>query len=161
MNCREAEELMFAASDGALDENRRSGLGRHMAACEPCRLLQARLEEAAVAWRLSDAQVAVPDAAKAWYDVRRRIRNGETGANARVSSWRLWVGIPAASLAALALVAAVALRWTDAHGTTAKSIGETARAEYVEMENPGTSPVVFVDEETGWLVVWSVDQPGG
>ncbi len=32
-----------------------------------------------------------------------------------------------------------------------------AQAEYVETENEYISPFVYVDEESGWLIVWASD----
>ena len=36
--------------------------------------------------------------------------------------------------------------------------GEVAQAEYVEAGNVDASTIVYVDKDSGWLVVWATDR---
>src|SRR5688572_27431365 len=74
MNCREAEPLIFAARDGALDENRRAALAGHLGQCPACRAMAAELEAAAVSWRAADGAATLPAVEVEWHAIRRRIR---------------------------------------------------------------------------------------
>jgi hypothetical protein len=63
------------------------------------------------------------------------------------------MGLATACAAAAGVL--LGLRWMEqrhaiAHGPDA------AWAESVELADRTATPVVFVDDETGWLVVWSV-----
>ena len=51
-------------------------------------------------------------------------------------------------------------RWIHGGKPTPKSKPTyEARAEYVETEDEEISPFVFVDEESGWLIVWASEDP--
>jgi hypothetical protein len=62
--------------------------------------------------------------------------------------------LPLGAAAALAAVAVVGPSWTDDEGPQA-----VARAEFVEVSGNASS-VVYVDDKSGWLVVWASAEPG-
>lgn len=155
MNCNESERLISAQRDGTLTESQRSVLEAHVVSCSRCQQFRARLSDAADAWESSSRSVEIPDVDREWLAIRRRIRNsGESAAASPARGWR-WLGLPIGAAAALFMAV---LFWT---GSERKDEAVAfAAAEYVEIVDESASVVVFVDEESGWLVVWSLPEAG-
>lgn len=109
------------------------------------------VERGLAAWRAEVAATPAPDVERAWRSIRRRLgEGGEARADVRrASPWLRW-GVPAGAFAAMLLVVVFVLRRDDPAGNA-----QLARAELVELADPALTPVVFVDEQTGWLVVWA------
>ncbi len=170
MNCRDTENLLFAERDGTLTSEQRAVLDRHVAECAGCRQLRDDLAAAAAAWRANTAAVKVPDADTEWRKLRAQLHGEEvrTPARRRLAPVILlsenqkrnlfWLGAPLAAAAAVALTLFVQTSPTPpARATTAAAPAAfTARAEYVEVSD-AASPLVYMDKESGWLVVWAVD----
>lgn len=160
MNCRSAQRLLSAERDGALAPTERAALDAHLEACADCRRFRAAVAGAAEAWRTSVASVPVPDIERAWQAIRRELRSGgvPAGGEARPTPWfSRWV-LPIGAAAAVAVVAiVVAPRWGQAPVPEATAPREMARAEFVEVPGNASSSMVYVDDKSGWLVVWAVD----
>jgi hypothetical protein len=158
MNCREAQDRILTERDGALDETSRAALAVHVAGCAGCRRVQDDLSAALGAWRAEVANVTVPDAEREWHAVRRRMRGGETGAQRPVRSRRslfTWIALPlgAAAAAALALFISPSPPFDPA---------PIAHVDAVEAPGNNASTLVFVDDKSGWLIVWASDaSPAG
>lgn len=103
--------------------------------------------------KVAATRVVVPDEERAWQDIHREIR--ATRRTAARAWWHLgrWV-LPLGAAAALAAVALLGPSWTDENGRAA-----VARAEFVEVAGDASS-VVYVDDQSGWLVVWAAAEPG-
>ena len=144
---------MSAAQDGALADYERAGLAAHVAACAECRQFQALLEATQQHLQGVAVQVAVPDEERAWQDIHREIRATRPVAPRAWWSLGRWA-LPLGAAAALAAVAVIGPSWTDDDGPQA-----VARAEYVEVSGEASS-VVYVDDKSGWLVVWASAEPG-
>ena len=156
MNCRSAQRLLSADRDGALATHERAGLDEHVAACAECRQFRVTLEAAAADLRTAAAHVTVPDEARAWQDIHREIRAARPAA---ARSWWAPVrwALPLGAAAALAAVVAF-VPMDFGEGATPAAV---ARAEYVEVPS-NSSSVVYVDDKSGWLVVWAAaDATGG
>ncbi len=188
MNCRQAETQLLAARDGALAEPVAADLAAHLEACPSCRALQARLDETFAQWQHETTSVPVPDPQTEWFAVRRRLRQ-ETAAPSGLVTWSrlLRVAAPLTAVAAIALIvwqgrtpssaplapelaalssapdATIAdTPATDFDGSWPEMdehFAFTAHAEYVETDNEDASPFVYVDDESGWLIVWASDPP--
>lgn len=143
MDCRAAQRLISAARDRALDDSDQAALGAHLAACAECRRLSDTLTAAATAWRTNVTEARVPDARLEWQRIQRRLSPGPQLAPARRPA--LWWGLSFAAAAGLALAL-----WTP----RAASGNETAGV--VEVGEGQGSATVYVDAQTGWLVVWAV-----
>lgn len=153
MNCREAHNRILAERDGALEESSRAALAGHLADCAGCRRVRDDLTATLSAWRTEVANVTVPDAEREWYAVRRRMRGGETGADRPARSRRslfTWIALPlgAAAAAALALFISPSARFDPA---------PIAHVDSVETPGNNASTLVFVDDKSGWLIVWASD----
>ena len=164
MNCHDAESLLIAEKDGVLTEKERAVLQAHLADCKSCSKLQADLAAATNHFKESALAVTVPDAVKEWREVRARAAAPERTAPA----WsRLLpaIGVPLVAAAALALAFIAEPQWFGREEPTAtvqaveapQTAAWTPSAEFVEIPGSDDSPVVYVDEPSGWLVVWAVD----
>ncbi|BET67963.1 hypothetical protein ASA1KI_28810 [Opitutales bacterium ASA1] len=150
MNCRRARDLIHAERDRDLAIAERAALDSHLPDCPGCREERALLERAALAWKETRAATAVPDSTREWQSVRRRLREVEEPPARRLG----WIGALAVGAAAAAVAAFVFLP-TGEHGR-ASSAPVLAQAESVEFTDDDATPVVFVDDQSGWLVVWAV-----
>ena len=156
MDCNETERLISADRDGALTESQRSVLEAHLGSCARCRQFRANLAAAAAAWKSSNQSAKTSDVDREWFAIRRRIRHlEESDSVSPVRRWRQarWLSLPIGAAAALL---AAALFLTDPEPKPPSVV--FAAAEYVEVEDESASVVVFVDEESGWLVVWSLPE---
>lgn len=160
MNCRDAQNRILADRADAGDAAGHGALAAHLATCAGCRQVQADLAHALAAWQSDTASVTVPDVDREWQAVRRQIRGGETGAARTPRSPRsllAWLALPlgAAAAAALALFISPGTRsYFDPP--------PVAQVDSVETPGNNASTLVFVDEKSGWLIVWASDaSPAG
>jgi len=156
MNCRDIEPLLLAERDSVLTSDQHASLERHVAACLSCQQLRARLREALDAYRTDAANVAVPDADAEWLTLRTRLQ----GAVARPVRPRqrapvIWFGSSLGAAAALALVFLNGPRQSPNSTVAAPMV---AQAEFVEAGDNTASTLVYVDKDSGWLVVWAADR---
>lgn len=158
MNCPEAEKLLLASPDGGLSSVEQAALAQHVAGCAGCRQLQADLRSAQEAYRADAAQIAVPDADEEWRLLQARMRAEQQrerhAARGATTPWLKLFGTPLAAAAALA-VAFYAGRATATRAENDLLIPDVARADFVEVADTSATPIVFRDEESGWLVVWA------
>lgn len=152
MTCRDTARLLSAARDGALPPAQRAEFERHVAGCVACQRAVAGLDGAMAAYRDAAAQVRVPDVDEEW-----RLLQAKLAAPARRERRTLapiaWFSLPLAAAAAVALIFLNPARQTDP-ATLAST--DNASADFVEIADTNATPLVFVDKESGWLVVWAV-----
>lgn len=160
MNCRHVEPLLLAARDGTLTAEQRAGLERHLAECAPCRQLQTDLSASLAALRTEVAAVRLPDVDAEWRQLQGRLRETRPAeARRRQPAPLLWFATPLAAAAAIAL-AFVLTRPTPVAEPSGVAIEPSplaglAHADYVEVAVGEATPIVYVDQESGWLVVWA------
>jgi len=156
MNCRDIEPLLLAERDGVLPTEQHASLERHIATCPACQQSRARLNDAMAAFRADTAAVAMPDVEAEWQKLRARLHDSSASSTnkKRPLAPVIWFGSSLAAAAAMAL-AYVGLQ-PGATLTTAPAV-ETARADFVETGDASASTMVYVDKDSGWLVVWAVD----
>ena len=143
MTCRDAERLAAASHPGA----DHGALASHLASCPGCRRHHAGLAAGLEQWRQEFAALPIPPTEREWHAVRRARRSG-TGSENPLLRWFAWSTAPLTAVAAYALLAyAPPARWTSPQG---QAIAQTTAI---------TSSAVFVDSQTGWLVVWA-NEPG-
>ena len=158
MNCHDIEPLLLAERDGGLTTEQRATLAGHVVACPACRQLRANLNTALDTLKADAARVTVPDAEREWRELRAQL----VGATVRPAKKRplapvIWFGAPLAAAAAIALVFFSGRPSPQQPLTTLQVAVETARADYVEAGDANTSTMVYVDKDSGWLVVWATD----
>ena len=153
MNCREAERQIFAERDGVLAPDQRVALATHVTHCAACRRKRDNLAAAIEAWRVTTHTAAVPDADREWQAIRRRRRSEIHPVLERTGGRRRnvipWLAVPFAAAAAVAIALFVTPPSPPSPVPTA------AIAESAAPPAEDASTVVFVDEKSGWLVVWA------
>ncbi len=152
--CNEIERLLLSEPDGALTATELAELEAHVSGCEACRRQRNLLSTLLSSLKKSQEAVPNPSSREEWMTLRNRIR-GERGAERKTNGWSSpWLrwGIPALSLGAAAAVAFIL--YLRAPSPTPFSRATIARAEYVQSEN-AESTLVYVDQESGWLIVWA------
>jgi predicted anti-sigma-YlaC factor YlaD len=142
MNCTSAQRLISAARDGALDGSAQSALDAHLAECPACRQMRDTLAASAAAWRSTTVAVPLPDAKLEWQRIQRRLSPDRHPPRARRPV--LWWGLSLAAAAGLALAV-----WVPGPAPAGD-------AEFVEVGEGSSSATVYVDAQSGWLVVWAV-----
>jgi anti-sigma factor RsiW len=156
MNCRQTESLLLAERDGLLTPQQRADLSAHAAHCPACQQLRTQLVTSAELFRTESQQLVVPDVETEWQAVRAQLDTARTTRRAPHSALNktrnpfapvLWFGAP---LAAAAAIAFAFFSPSLGNATTA-----TAQANYVEAGDANASTMVFLDQESGWLVVWA------
>lgn len=155
MNCRAAQRLLSADRDDTLASSERAALEAHVAGCADCRRERAVVAGAVESWRAASKRVAIPDSERAWQDIRREIRTTGPTNSPEHRGLPRWV-FPAVVAAALVFAATLAPRWLSDAGPPATNRLEIARADFVETASD-TSSMVYVDDKSGWLVIWAVN----
>lgn len=147
--CRDITDLLVAELDGALGTAELARVETHVAQCAHCRRQRAVLAATPVAMREATAAIPTPDADREWARLSHRIRTSDAprsaaGSLRRVATWG-W----SAAAAAVAIAIGLFNLPTRPAATLA-----SARADYVQAEGT-TSTLVYVDQESGWLIVWA------
>ena len=156
MNCRDIEPLLLAERDGVLTKEQHAALAGHVATCASCRQLRANLAAALNEFRTDTASVALPNVDEEW----RTLRAQHHATEAKPTKKRplapvIWFG---ASLAAAAAIAFAFIVGNPTPQPTALAqVTESARADFVEAADANASTMVYVDKDSGWLVVWATD----
>jgi anti-sigma factor RsiW len=165
MNCRDSESLILAERDGALTKDQLAILSDHVAACPACARLRTGLATALDAYTTGLASVPAPDANEAWRDLQGRLHRP---AKKRPLAPVIWFGTPLAAAAALAFAFLGTSPTPPSHSEPQVATiappppplydpSVIAGADYVEAGDPNASTLVYVDKESGWLVVWATD----
>lgn len=155
MNCRDIEPLLLAERDGVLTAKQHADLAAHVAGCPACRRARLVYGEAVTFLKTDAANVAVPDADKEWRTIRSQL-HAEVAkpAKKRPLAPVIWFSAPFAAAAAIA----IAFLAQDPRPQTpdpAALAAEVARADFVEAGDANASTMVYVDKDSGWLVVWA------
>lgn len=151
MHCRSAQNLIFAERDGALSSGERAGLQAHVSGCGECRRMRDQLGAALTQWQNEARAVAVPDSERAWQDIRRAVRVDREAKRRR--AYLPWV-LPLGAAAGLAVFALTNLDSPPLPDSIPVAHETGSGVEYVDVPADAAS-MVFVDDETGWVVVWS------
>ncbi len=156
MNCRQSQHLLSLERDNQLPAESRSALDGHLAGCGDCRQHRDELAAAAAAWKTNSARIETPDAKGEWNLLRARLARPDRVTVKRgipAWGWFAGLGLPAA-LACLALFLVINQPISDAVESV-QMAQAPARAEYVELGDDSASPVIYVDQQSGWLIVWA------
>lgn len=157
MICRDIAPLLSAERDGALTNDQRAELARHLESCPECRALQSALAQAMEAFHADAARVAVPDADEEWRLLQARLATPERQSRRRLAPIT-WLGVPLAAAAAIAFAFYLGRPAPLAENVELVPPGvELAHADFVEVTDPNATPIVYADKESGWLVVWAAE----
>lgn len=165
MNCRDNESLILAERDGMLTKEQLAVLSDHVAVCPACRELRTSLATALSGYKTAVASVPAPDVNEAWRDLQSRLRQP---ARKRPLAPVIWFGTPLAAAAAIAFAFFAVSPTPTPRGEPKVAViappppplhdpSVIAGADFVEAGDPNASTLVYVDKESGWLVVWATD----
>jgi anti-sigma factor RsiW len=147
MNCRDIEPLLLAERDGMLTPGQHAALADHVATCPACRKERMIYGEAVTLLKTETANVPVPDVDNEWRKLRALIGKP---AKKRPLAPVIWFAVP------LAAAAAFALSFFNDHSAAPAPVSRIAVAPK-DPTGPGTPTVAYVDQDSGWLVVWAAD----
>jgi len=174
VNCRQAQDELLAARDTSHGAAGSGALTAHVQGCSDCQAIQQQRIAATAAWQETEANVTIPDAQQEWHAVQRRLRQDES--TDRATAWWRRTLPYTAPLAAAAVALVI---WTgretpssnvivapeptseiaqiddDPWAEFADHFAYAANVEYVETDNEDATPFVYVDDESGWLIVWA------
>jgi len=98
----------------------------------------------------------VPDERLEWQRIRRRLNGGPERATQPARGiftlWRSATLLAAAAAVALGIFLSPSLRTPGAAVASAATT-----ADFVEVGGDASSAMVYVDDKSGWLVVWAAD----
>lgn len=153
MNCRAATRHLAAERDAPLPASVQAGLEHHLATCPACARARAALAEAADAWRENTAHVTPPSPAAEWRELRASLHAAPPAR--RIPAWLFAAGgLPLAAAAAWAVLLLARDPAPDSPSAALALQPAAARAEFIETGDD-SSPVVFLDQSSGWLIVWA------
>jgi anti-sigma factor RsiW len=107
MNCRDVQELLDDLVDGALPEERRREVARHLEGCAECRTSEAQLR--ALLTRVGVLPRTIAPAHDQWQGIMARIMAGKAGDENLAGRGTRWYPLGAAAAAAAVLIVAVSL----------------------------------------------------
>ena len=156
MNCHAVQQLLSAERDETLGADSRGELDTHLAGCATCRQLRATWAEAAESWRTTTAGVRVPDGRMCPSSKKCVGSHATQPARGIFTLWRsATLGAVAAAVALGLFLAPAWVRGPQA--PTATLASASVNADSVEIGGEASSAMVFVDDKSGWLVVWAAD----
>ncbi len=155
MNCSTAQDQLLRAADGGLTAAQQTALNAHVETCASCRQYAESIDALPELLLQEMESVPVPDADEMWNDLSSKLGvPDEQPAKSRQIAPIIWLAAPLAAAAALLF----AFLPQQNFETTPASKGNTiVQVDYVEIEDPDSTAMVYVDKESGWLVVWADD----
>jgi len=148
MSCHETQRLLSLAQDVPLSDQQRDALSRHLADCPACRQHQSALAQASSVFRQDATAVAIPDIEQEISAVQARLST-PAPQRKRTLAPILWLSAPLAAAAImLAFLSGIQIPFTTPDAPT-------THVDYVVAGDPSASTVVYVDQDSGWLVVWA------
>jgi anti-sigma factor RsiW len=133
MNCRDIEPLLLAERDGLLTPDQQAALTQHVAGCPACRHERIIYGEAVTFLKTDAANVE-----KEWRAVRALLHEPAKTKKSPLAPV-IWFGAPLAAAAALAFAFFL------------------TRPAPPSADAPAVPTIAYVDQESGWLVVWSAE----
>jgi hypothetical protein len=153
MDCRLARQQLAASPDTPSADAPATALAQHLAGCSVCRQVATHLETLLHDWRAETAAAPAPSWAAHWGAVRAQISGAPRANSSRRPAWLFPVGaaLPIGAMAAWALLA-----WRTPIAAPAAG-PQVAAADFIETAD-GSTPLVYVDQESGWLIVWAAGE---
>lgn len=164
-SCQHITSLLIAEPDGRLTPAEQAEIEGHVAECAACRQQRAMLAAIPASLQAVTQSVSTPNPQQEWMRLRSQLPKQRSQGKRQTPKTPFWLqwSFPLGAAAAAVVVALVThFRYSDRISLEQRS-ATVARAEYVQAEN-ADSTLVYVDQESGWLIVWAdssgKDQPG-
>lgn len=148
MNCHDATRLISAERDSALGPVERGELEAHIAHCPACQAWRASLAETMAVYRGQVASLPAEQIEAECRAIEARLGTARPAAR-RPLATVTWIGLPLAAAAAMAVVWLAGVR-------PFAGPPQYASVDFVEVADKTASPMVYLDTESGVLVVWAV-----
>ena len=145
---KEKEIRLSAFLDGELPQAEAVKIREDLQEDAEGRAFLARLEALRGSSREAHRTTARPD----WASVRNRVRRGDPA----LTRWNYFTYHLASGLVATLLFGLLLFGPTSAEKRSKVLFGD--RVEMVETDLEGATPVVFLDEPSGWTVVWVLEE---
>jgi|UniRef100_UPI00404B735C hypothetical protein len=159
MTCKATEILLLRDMDNNVSIAERAELEGHLASCPACRSFDSALHAVSSSVCAEIKSIDIPDADQVWSEIQARMDSPSPIPNKQVRLFpsRLWWSVPLAAAAALAFVFITPSSESNATDSNVAVNSERiiTQADYVESGDPNASTMVYVDKESGWLVVWA------
>lgn len=167
MKREDAELLLSRALDGEASVDEQAALELYLSQNPEAADLKTAWESISVLLNEESDSVDCPSVEDAWQDIAGRIEVEEQGSeeNVAVSNtptvipfprW-VWGGAAAAAIVVLASLGLLNLPQASSEGEQVASSESLIEVEYIDTEIEDATPVVYVDEESGWTVVWVME----
>ncbi|MBE36899.1 MAG: hypothetical protein CMI16_15320 [Opitutaceae bacterium] len=155
MNCQTAQDELLRVADDGLAATQQTALKAHVESCATCQQYAESLNSLSELLQHDAKSVSVPDADQMWRDISARLNTAEKQqSKSRTIAPIIWLTAPLAAAAALAFTFIPHQSDETAPAIAGNNI---VQVDYVEIEDPDSTAMVYVDKESGWLVVWADD----
>ncbi|HRE81024.1 MAG TPA: zf-HC2 domain-containing protein [Opitutaceae bacterium] len=155
-SCQHITSLLIAGPDRRLTPAEQAEIEGHVVQCAACRQQRALLAAIPASLQTVTQAVSTPNPQQEWMRLRSQLpKQSREGKSQRRKTpfWLQW-SFPIGAAATAVVVALVThLRYSD-RVSTERLAATVARADYVQAEN-ADSTLVYVDQESGWLIVWA------
>jgi predicted anti-sigma-YlaC factor YlaD len=153
MNCKQAQEWISRSMDGDLCTADQEVIEKHLIQCPSCRQIQDHWMAAAQLLKQT-AHVKIPDAEETWEEIRSQLDQHETVSRGNLLPFPSIIRWASAAAAVIAISLGVRFVVQEPSLETYAFHNEV---EFVETDIPNSSPVVYVDDESGWTIVWILE----
>jgi predicted anti-sigma-YlaC factor YlaD len=150
MNCKQAQEWISRGMDGELSTTDRERLEQHLIQCPGCRQIQDHWMSASQLFKQT-SQVKIPDAEETWQEIRSQLDQPEKTPRDNL------LPFPSIIRWASAIAAVIAVSFGIRFVLQKPSLETHAfqnEVEFVESDIPDSSTAIYVDDESGWTIVW-------
>ena len=157
MNCRIIQDNLTHAADGVLSASQQATVAAHVKSCAACRQFTEKLDAIPKLLQNEVDSVSLPDADEMWDKISAKLNTTNeqpTKSKSRKVAPIIWLTAPLAAAAAL-FFAFLPQQKNEAAPIIAAS--DMVLVDYVEIEDPDSTAMLYVDKQSGWLVVWADD----
>lgn len=151
MNCHTVQEHLTRAVDDDQSASLQTSITAHVESCAVCRQFAANLDELPPLIRTEVESISVPSADEMWREVSAQLNAPD---KPRKVAPLIWITAPLAAAAALVFTF---LPQQNQETDPVIADHSTVQVNYVEVADPDSTAMVYVDKESGWLVVWADD----
>jgi len=155
MNCRIIQDNLTHAADGGLSASQQATVAAHVKSCAACRQFAEKLDAIPELLQNEADSVSLPAADEMWDEISAKLNTPhEQPTKSRKVAPIIWLTAPLAAAAALFFTFLPQQKNAAAPLIAASDM---VQVDYVEIEDPDSTAMVYVDKQSGWLVVWADD----
>lgn len=149
MNCKQAQEWISREMDGELHTVDQIVLEKHLMQCPACKKVKEHWMSASQLLKQT-ADVKIPDATDVWAEIRSQIEKEKLTSRNTLFPFPALLKWTSAAAAIIAVTLGIRFMTPE----PAEIFAFQNEVEFVETDLSDSSPVVYIDEESGWAIVW-------